>query len=195
MSAAGAAPGRVVIVGAGESGARVAIALREQGFDGEIALIGAEPHAPYERPPLSKAAIVDAEAPLPAIGDVARFPELGVDVRLGVGVVAVDRAARHVRLADGVGLAYDKLVLATGARARALPVSGAEHALTLRTYEDALELRERFRSGARVAIVGGGFIGLELAASARKLGCDVTVIEAAPLSADDDVAIESDDDD
>ena len=180
MSAAGAAPGRVVIVGAGESGARVAIALREQGFDGEIALIGAEPHAPYERPPLSKAAIVDAEAPLPAIGDVARFPELGVDVRLGVGVVAVDRAARHVRLADGVGLAYDKLVLATGARARALPVSGAEHALTLRTYEDALELRERFRSGARVAIVGGGFIGLELAASARKLGCDVTVIEAAP---------------
>jgi len=174
------APRRVVIVGAGESGARVAIALREQGFGGEIALIGAESHPPYERPPLSKAAIVEAEARLPAIGDAARFAELGVDVRLGVAVAAIDRAERRVRLADGVGLGYDKLVLATGAKARHLPIAGAEHALTLRSYEDALKLRERFRSGGRVAIVGGGFIGLELAASARKLGCDVAVIEAAP---------------
>ena len=171
----------VVVVGAGEAGARVAIALREQGYDGDLTLIGEERHAPYERPPLSKAAIVDPEPPaLPEIADARRLGEIGVETILGVAATAIDRSSQKLSLADGRVLNYDRLVLATGARARMLKLPGAGSVLTLRTYDDAIALRERFRPGARIAIVGGGFIGLELAASARQRGCEVVVIEAAP---------------
>jgi 3-phenylpropionate/trans-cinnamate dioxygenase ferredoxin reductase subunit len=169
----------VVIVGAGEAGGRAAIELRRRGFDGRITLIGEETHAPYERPPLSKAAIVQEAEPAPqTIGDGGRLSELNVYRIAGVAAVAIDPRARAVTLADGRRLGYDALVLATGARALALPLPGAELALTLRTFEDALSIRARLRTAGRVVIVGGGFIGLELAASARALRCDVTLLEA-----------------
>lgn len=175
------APRDIVVVGAGEAGARVCVALREQGYDGALTLIGEERHFPYERPPLSKASIVDQTEPeIPVIADARRLTDLGVDFMSGVAVEALDRASRRVTLADGGSRGYDKLVLATGATPRRLPLPGAEFGLTLRTHEDALTLRERLRGGGKVAIIGGGFIGLELAASARALTCKVTIIEAAP---------------
>jgi len=174
-------PRQIVIVGAGESGARVAIALREQGFDGAVTLVGEERHAPYERPPLSKGAIFGEEPPtLPYIGDAQRLSELDVGAVLGVAATAIDRVGRKLRLNDGAAIAYDQLVLATGARPRRLNLPGAEHGLTLRSFEDSVVLRERMRPGAAIVVIGGGFIGLELAAGARKLGCEVVVVEAAP---------------
>ena len=171
----------IVIVGAGEAGARAAIALRGAGFAGAVTLLGAERHAPYERPPLSKASIVaDDEPPPPTIADAGDLPANGVDLRLGTNVVGIDRAAKRVNLADGESLAYDNLVLATGARARKLALPGGQFAHTLRSHEDAISLRDKFRLGGTLAVIGGGLIGLELAASARKLGCTVHVIEAAP---------------
>ena len=144
-------------------------------------MIGEERHAPYERPPLSKSAIVSEAPPeLPVIADARQLGDLGVDVVAGVAATRIDARMRTVHLADGRALRYDKLVLATGARPRRLTLPGAELGLLLRTYEDSLALRERFHPGARIAIVGGGFIGLELAASARALGCAVQVVEAAP---------------
>ena len=174
-------PREIVVIGAGEAGARATIALREQGFDGALTLIGEERHAPYERPPLSKAAIVSEAPPdLPGIADARQLMDLGVDVVSGVAATRIERRERTVHLADGRAFRYDKLVLATGARARRLTRPGAEQALMLRTFEDALTLRGRFSVGARVVIVGGGFIGLELAASACARGCEVQVVEAAP---------------
>jgi 3-phenylpropionate/trans-cinnamate dioxygenase ferredoxin reductase subunit len=169
----------IVIVGAGEAGARAAIGLRGAGFSGRVTLIGDELHAPYERPPLSKAAIVGADAPaLPAIGDAKDLANISVERVAGVCVTEIDPRGRAVRLADGRSLTYDRLLLATGARARTLPLPGAEHVLTLRTYEDAQRIRDRLRASTRAIIVGGGFIGLELASSARALGCEVVVLEA-----------------
>jgi 3-phenylpropionate/trans-cinnamate dioxygenase ferredoxin reductase subunit len=173
--------GEIVVAGAGEAGARATIALREQGYDGALTLVGEERHAPYERPPLSKSAIVSAAPPeLPVIADARQLTDLGVDVLAGVAATRIDPRGRTLHLADGRALRYDRLVLATGARPRRLGLPGAERALMLRTFEDSTALRERFRRGARIAIVGGGFIGLELAASARALGCAVQVVEAAP---------------
>jgi len=173
--------GEIVVAGAGEAGARATIALREQGYDGALTLVGEERHAPYERPPLSKSAIVSAAPPeLPVIADARQLTDLGVDVLAGVAATRIDPRERTLHLADGRALRYDRLVLATGARPRRLGLPGAERALMLRTFEDSTALRERFRRGARIAIVGGGFIGLELAASARALGCAVQVVEAAP---------------
>jgi len=170
----------IIVVGAGEAGARTAAALREQGYGGGLTLVGEERHAPYERPPLSKSAIVsDALPELPVIADARQLTDLGVDVIAGLAATRIDASTRNLHLADGRALPYEKLVLATGARPRRLTLPGAELALMLRTYEDSLALRERFHPGARIAIVGGGFIGLELAASARTLGCAVQVVEAA----------------
>jgi 3-phenylpropionate/trans-cinnamate dioxygenase ferredoxin reductase subunit len=174
-------PREIVVVGAGEAGARATVALREQGYDATLTLIGEERHAPYERPPLSKSAIVSEAPPeLPVIADARQLTDLGVDVVAGVAATRIDAGARTLHLADGRALRYDRLVLATGARPRRLTLPGAERALVLRTFEDSAALRERFHRGARIAIIGGGFIGLELAASARALGCAVQVVEAAP---------------
>jgi len=171
----------IVIVGAGEAGVRAAIGLREGGYDGALTLIGEETHAPYERPPLSKAAIVSETTPeLPGIGDARKLSEIDVDFVSGAVATKIDPNQRILHTADGAARRYDQLVLATGARARRLRLPGAELGLRLRTYDDALVIRERFRAGSHVAIIGGGFIGLELAASARALGCEVVVIEAAP---------------
>ena len=172
---------RIVIIGAGEAGARAAITLRGEGHTGPLTLIGDEAHAPYERPPLSKALIVEPEKPwLPLIADAAELEEKRVERIAGVAALAIDRAAREVTLSDGRRLGYDLLVLATGAKPRKLNLAGAGAALMLRNFEDSLALRARFASGRNIAIIGGGFIGLELAASAIALGCKVSVIEAAP---------------
>ncbi|PRH84332.1 ferredoxin reductase [Labrys okinawensis] len=173
----------MVIVGAGEAGARAAFALRENGWAGSITLIGDEVHAPYERPPLSKAALLDEAGPSPRyIVAEARFEAEAILHLAKRSVVAIEPDRRLVRLDDGNTLAYEKLLLATGAAPRRLPLAGANRpgCVTLRRFEDALHLRERFRPGAEIAIIGGGFIGLELAASARQRGAAVTIIEALP---------------
>jgi 3-phenylpropionate/trans-cinnamate dioxygenase ferredoxin reductase component len=173
----------MVIIGAGEAGARAAFALREQGWTGPVTLIGEEIHAPYERPPLSKAALLEEQHPTPRfIAAEERFIAESITHIADRAAVSIDRQARQVGLNDGSSIAYDKLLLATGASPRRLPIPGADSkkCVTLRSFEDALHLRERFRPGARIAIIGGGFIGLELAASARQRGADVTIIEALP---------------
>jgi len=175
-----AGPG-MVIVGAGEAGARAAAALREEGWGGPVTLIGAEIHPPYERPPLSKAALLaEAEPAAATVLDRGRAAALGIDLVLGAEVTAINRPARTVTLADGRSLPYARLLLATGARPRRLAVPGHERALYLRRFDDALALRPWLRPGVRLAIIGGGFIGLELAAAATARGCAVTVIEALP---------------
>lgn len=171
----------LVIVGAGECGARAAITLRDLGFDGPLTLIGAEPHDPYERPPLSKGAITAADDPPPhTIRDGATLAGAKIEFVRGVTVAAVDRQTREVVIGDGQRLPYAKLLLATGALPRPLPVPGGAAAMLLRTHGDALALRAALQPGTRVGIAGGGFIGLEVAASAAARGCDVTVIEMLP---------------
>ncbi|HEV2900235.1 MAG TPA: FAD-dependent oxidoreductase [Pseudaminobacter sp.] len=172
----------MVIIGAGECGARAALALREHGYDGPIALIGEEAHLPYERPPLSKEAIAGADVPVAKTTLTAeRIADAGIEFIGSSPAVAIERAAKNVRLADGRAIAYSKLLLATGAVPRRLPLAVAGPRVAyLRTFDDALAIRARLTPGSRVAIVGGGFIGLELAASARKRGAAVTVIEAQP---------------
>lgn len=177
----------IVIVGAGQAGVQTAEALRSSGFTGEITLLGDEPHGPYHRPPLSKAWLAGE---IDAAQLVMRAPELlakkGITLRTGVKVSAIDRSARSVRLADGSVLPYSGLVLATGATPRRLPITGADAAgvLALRTRDDASAIAEHFKHCAEkqlpVVVIGGGFIGLEVAATARKKGLAVTVLEAAP---------------
>jgi 3-phenylpropionate/trans-cinnamate dioxygenase ferredoxin reductase subunit len=171
---------RIVIIGAGHAGGSVAALLRQYGHDGPITLIGDEPHFPYQRPPLSKAWLKgeagedDLELRPPHF-----YQEREIDVRRGVSVAAINRAAKLVQLEGGETLAYDKLILATGARARPLPVPGAtlEGVYALRSAADAEALKAELTPGRRAVIVGGGYVGLEVAASARTLGCEVTVIE------------------
>ncbi|WP_341487816.1 FAD-dependent oxidoreductase [Pararhizobium sp. A13] len=170
-----------VIVGAGECGARAAFALRERGFDGAITLVGTEPLLPYERPPLSKDAIVAGAGPK-FVADAARFEAEGIRTIIGVSVAAIDRAGRSVVLSDGSRLPYDKLLLTTGASARELPAAPCSDGRirVLRSHADASAIRPHMAEGSHIAIIGGGFIGLELAASARKLGASVTLLEGLP---------------
>ncbi len=173
----------MVIVGAGECGARAAFALRENGYQGPVTLVGEEVHLPYERPPLSKEALHRDEEPEPKwIGLAERFAEQGIDCLTGRSAVAIDRAGKAVRLSDGSTLAYDKLLLATGALPRQLPLAAnaGPRCVTLRSFDDALAIRRLLSPEMRVVVIGGGFIGLELAASAAKRGAAVTVIEAQP---------------
>ena len=171
----------IVIVGAGEAGTRAALALRENGWRGPVTVIGDELHPPYERPPLSKAALTcAAEPPPPAIAAAAQLGELGIERLAGLRIVAIDRAEHRLRTSAGADIPYERLLLATGAHARRLARPGGEHAGLLRFYDDALVLRQRLKPGARVVVIGGGFIGLELAASARERGCSVVVLETAP---------------
>ncbi|RJG40562.1 FAD-dependent oxidoreductase [Mesorhizobium sp. DCY119] len=172
----------MVIIGAGECGARAAFALREHGFSGPIMLVGAERHLPYERPPLSKEAITSDDLPVAkSIASPERLSEHGITLITDAEVTAIDRAEKSVRLANGAVLPYEKLLLATGAAPRLLPLAGlGQRCAYLRTFDDALAIRAHLRPGNHIAIIGGGFIGLELAASARKLGAEITIIEAQP---------------
>ncbi|HKJ60706.1 MAG TPA: FAD-dependent oxidoreductase [Hyphomicrobiales bacterium] len=164
---------RFVIIGAGECGTRAAFALRENGFDGEIVLVGAEVHMPYERPPLSKSAPVE----LKAITSAEALQNENIVLAKGVSANAIDRAAKTVSLSDGRRLNYDRLLLATGARAR-LPSCFGD-ASTLRTFEDSKAIIGALTPGKKLVIIGGGFIGLELAATARSVGSQVIILEMA----------------
>ncbi|MFJ2031133.1 NAD(P)/FAD-dependent oxidoreductase [Streptosporangium sp. NPDC087985] len=174
---------RIVIAGASMGGLRAAERLRAGGFTGEIVAIGDETHLPYNRPPLSKEALA-SEVTHEAVAFRLRPAVADVTWRLGTAVTAADLTARAVRLADGAELTYDGLVIATGMRPRRLsapgPVTGRH---VVRTLEDASALREELRPGARVLVIGAGFIGCEVAATARGLGGSVTVVapEAAPM--------------
>lgn len=169
------APG-MIIIGAGKAAAHAIVGLRDKGWKEAITLIGEEAHPPYDRPPLSKSAISADAEPKPAyILDQSLLASLGVTFLAGEPADAIDRAERAVSLAGGRSIPYLKLLLATGARPRRL--DGAEHWHTLRGLEDSIALRADLRPGRRVLVVGGGFIGLELAASASARGCDVTVVE------------------
>ena len=171
----------IVIVGAGQAGGWAAQTLRKEGHAGAIVLIGDEPHLPYERPPLSKAVLSGAAAAESTyLFQRAAFDQLALDWRPGVRVVAIDRATRQLRLAEGAPIAYDKLILCSGGRARALQVPGANlpGVLTLRNLDDARTLGQALIAGNRLVVVGGGWIGLEVAATARNKGMRVTVVEA-----------------
>ncbi|MFF0428032.1 NAD(P)/FAD-dependent oxidoreductase [Streptomyces sp. NPDC004520] len=170
----------VAVVGASLAGLSAARALRKQGYDGRLVLIGDEPHRPYDRPPLSKEFLAgrvgEADLALEADGE-----DLGADWLLGVRATGLDRADRSVRLADGRTVRADGIVIATGAAARTLPGSeGLAGVHTLRTLDDARALRDELARGGRLVVIGGGFIGAEVASTAYALGLDVTVIEAAP---------------
>lgn len=170
---------RIVIIGAGQAGGCAAEALRKGGHRGAITLLGAEPHAPYERPPLSKAMLTDAEPQAPFMRAEDYWSELDVRLLTGKPAVACDMQARRVVLQGDGELAFDKLLFATGAAPRRLPLIECSGLLTfyLRTLEDSQALRSALKPQVRVALVGGGVICLEVAASAVKLGCRVTVVE------------------
>ena len=173
----------MLIVGAGECGARAALGLRERGYEGPVTLIGDELHLPYERPPLSKDAMVSETEPTPKlVGDREHFASRRIGCVTGASAIAIDRAARRVALADGRTMPYEKLLLATGAAPRKLALPGADSSRCayLRTHDDAIRIRGALKAGRHVAILGAGFIGLEIAASARRRGVSVTVIEALP---------------
>jgi NADPH-dependent 2,4-dienoyl-CoA reductase/sulfur reductase-like enzyme len=173
---------RLVIVGASLAGMRAAQAARTKGFDGELTVIGAEAHPPYTRPPLSKELLGGVQE----AADVdLRSDQLDVSWRLGVSAAALDRDARVVRLADGAEVPYDRAIVATGCRAKSWPVGDvAVHDLvgvhTLRDLDDALALRAELQEAQRLTIIGAGFIGCEVAATARTRGIEVTLIDIAP---------------
>lgn len=170
----------MVIIGAGECGASAARALREAGYAGPVTLVGREPHPPYERPPLSKATITADAAPTP-VPSAPGTPLADLDIRhLRAEATTIDRPGRRVRLTDGALLPYDRLLLATGASPRRLPGAAFRRLLYLRSFDDALALRPRLRSGGRTVVIGGGFLGLEIAAAAAALGGSVAVVEAEP---------------
>ncbi|AOJ27982.1 pyridine nucleotide-disulfide oxidoreductase [Burkholderia seminalis] len=172
-----------VIVGAGHAARRTAEALRERDAAARIVMIGAERALPYDRPALSKDALLtDGGEQRAFVRDAAWYDAQRIELRLGTRVDAIERDARRVRLDDGTTLPYARLVLATGSRVRTFGGAVDEGVVPhyVRTVDDARALRARLAPGRRVAVLGGGFIGLEVAAAARQLGCDVTVIDPAP---------------
>ncbi|MGH3969522.1 MAG: NAD(P)/FAD-dependent oxidoreductase, partial [Mycobacterium sp.] len=177
-----------IIVGGGLAGAKGAEALRDNGFDGHIVLFAEEQHLPYERPPLSKE-FLGGKKTLSDFTtlDADWYREHDVDLRLGVRVASMAPSAHTVELADGTTVGYDKLLLATGSRSRRPPIPGsdADRVHYLRTFDDASALDSALAEGSSLAVVGGGWIGLEVAATARQRGVNVTVVEAAkqPLMA------------
>ena len=177
----------LLIVGAGHAGGELAMAARQGGWAGRIVLLGDEAGVPYQRPPLSKAYLLGkADVESLALRPAAAYEAARVERVQGARVVAIDRNAHCVTLADGTVLGYDKLALCTGGRPRPLVCEGMDPAhppanlFTLRTLADADGMRAQLRPGARVVVVGGGYVGLEVAASARSLGAEVTVLEAQP---------------
>lgn len=170
----------VVIVGAGQAGGTAAATLRQYGFKGAIILIGDEPLLPYQRPPLSKTYLkTDVSPDALKLRPQNFYDEAGIELHLGRTVTAIDPAARTVALADGATLSYDILILATGSLVRKLDVPGAGLAglFELRSQADAERLKPALRSARRLAVVGAGYVGLEVAASARALGVEVVVVE------------------
>jgi 3-phenylpropionate/trans-cinnamate dioxygenase ferredoxin reductase subunit len=171
-------PSRIVIIGAALAGGSAAIALRDQGYQGELTVIGEEGQLPYERPPLSKAVLIGERDEPDWVGNEATYEDKGISLKLGTTATRIDRS-RKVVVASRTEYPYDKLLIATGAGSRRLDLPGADldGLLTLRTLEESLALRERFTEGARIVIVGGGWIGCEATAAARQHGANVTMIE------------------
>lgn len=173
-------PRRVLVVGAGLAGARCAETLRANGFDGELRLVGSEPVPPYERPALSKEHLAgERDAASLELRPRAFWDEHGIELLLSRRVVSWDARARTATTGRGEVLPWDTLVLATGSTPRVLP--GWEHAHVLRTLADAERLRGRLRPGARVAVVGAGFVGTEVASTALSLGCSVQLLDVAAV--------------
>jgi NADPH-dependent 2,4-dienoyl-CoA reductase/sulfur reductase-like enzyme len=178
-------PSSIVIIGAGQAGGRAAEALRGAGYRGRLAIVGDETMLPYERPPLSKDLLAGrSSCDALLVRDTDYYGAQHIDLHLGQPAVAIDREAARVALADGTRLAYDGLLLADGARPRQLAFAPpGERIHYLRTTEDCFRLRAALSGHASLAVIGAGFIGLEVAATARGLGCPVTVLElaSAPL--------------
>jgi 3-phenylpropionate/trans-cinnamate dioxygenase ferredoxin reductase component len=171
----------VVIAGAGLAGARAAETLRAEGFDGRVVLVGDEPFAPYERPALSKEFLAGTRDERSLLLRKPGFwQSRDIELVLGTRIVDVDPIARVVRTMRGSELRFDSLVVATGARPRRLPIALPQGAHELRTLADARALREELIPGARLVVIGGGFVGAEVASTARVLGVDVTIVEAGP---------------
>ena len=168
-------------MGASHAGAQVVANLRQRGWGGEIHLIGEEPWLPYHRPPLSKTFLAQAQSPNDIlIRPEASYAKADIGTQLSSRVTRIDTDTRRIHLEDGSALDFDALVLATGARARALPIPGSDLAGVhlLRNADDVLAIRRRVASGRNAVIIGGGYIGLETAASLRQAGMDVTILEA-----------------
>ena len=186
----------IVIAGGGLAAAKAAQTLRDEEFDGEIVLLGAEPERPYERPPLSKGYLLGKDSRDSVYVHPAEwYAEHGVDLRPGVTVTAIDRGTATVATSGPAGegeVSYDKLLLATGAAPRRLtfPGSDADEVLYLRTVEDSDRLRSAFQRGTRVVVAGAGWIGLETAAAARSADCPVTVLEPQPSALHDQLGPE-----
>lgn len=173
---------RVVVIGASLAGLRAAETLRSEGFDGDVIVVGAESHRPYDRPPLSKKLLAgEWEPERIQLRQPDSFDELDVEWRLGVAASRLDLAERRIDLSDGTSLDFDGCVIATGAGCRRLPDQGRHaHVHELRTLDDSMRLRAEIADGGRhVVVIGAGFIGLEVAATARQLGNEVTVLEGA----------------
>ena len=173
----------VVIVGAGQAGIQTAQALRKRGFDGDITLLGDEGYSPYQRPPLSKAFLKgETDESRLAIRPERFFVEQRIQCQFANAAVSIDTAARRVICDDGNTVAYDRLVLGTGATPMELPIGGAELAgvFSLRGINDSQALRQSLAGASRLVVVGGGYIGLEVAAVARQLGLEVSVVERLP---------------
>ena len=183
MSAAEPSPGEpIVVIGGGHAAAALCGALVEAGQGRRVSLVCAEPELPYHRPPLSKAYLKNPAEATTVHRAEAWYTQAGIRLFLGDAAVAIDRTARTVRLQSGAVLPYGRLVLATGTRARRLAAlaDGLDNVVVLRSAADALALRQRLPATRRLTVLGGGFIGLEVAATARGLGIDVQVLEAAP---------------
>ena len=172
-----------VIVGASLTGAKAAETLREEGFDGRVVLIGAETERPYERPPLSKDYLRGEADSKPYVHDPDYYEQQGIELRGGTTVEAIDLSASELTLAGDERIGFDRLLLATGAEPRRLNVDGADldGILYLRTIADSEAIRERIEAGGKLVTIGAGWIGAEVAASARQKGCDVAVVEMASL--------------
>lgn len=174
---------RIVVVGASLAGLRAAETLRNEGFDGEVVIIGAEPHRPYDRPPLSKKLLAgEWEPDRIHLRQPDTFDDLDVEWRFGVAGAGLDPGAGVLHLTDGTDLTYNGCIIATGAACRRLPEqSRYGHVHEVRTLDDSMRLRAEIADGGkRVVVIGAGFIGLEVAATAKQLGNDVTVLEGAP---------------
>lgn len=170
----------IIIVGAGEAGVSAAFSLRECGYDGPIDLFGSELHVPYEKPPLSKLPVDGESEPGRSIRPLEAFASHQITLHRGKTISSIQRPSRTVKFVGGGSLAYSRLLLATGSVPRRLPVPGGESCVYLRTLDDARLVRQAISHRLQIAIVGAGFIGLEIAASARQNGCEVSVFEGLP---------------
>ena len=168
-----------MVIGGGAGSAAAVAELRKQGYDGSLTLVSAENTVPYERPPLSKGFLLGTSGQVP-VKDAAWYEQASVELILGSRATRLDLAARTVTLSGGAVLGYDQLLLATGVRPRVLPGLDGDGVCYLRTGEDAATLRDRMTAAGHVAVLGGGFIGCEVAAAAIRLGKRATILEALP---------------